>query len=115
MVSAGMMTLTDTLAGGIVLTAAGRFQSTPLKTACLLQCRVPVRFLTERRRPGTSSAFLMGIEHGAYCIACCWFRMVLLFVGGITNLYWIVGLAAFVAVEKLARWGTASRGSPVPR
>lgn len=110
-----MMTLTDTLAGGIFLTAAGIFQFTPLKSACLSQCRAPVRFLTERRRPGTSSAFLMGIERGTYCLACFWFRMVLLLVGGIMNLYWIVGLAAFFAVEKLAPWRTASRGSPVPR
>lgn len=105
LVSAGMMTLTDTLAGGMVLIAAGVFQFTPLKAACLTQCRAPVRFLTERRRPGASGAFHMGIEHGAYCLGCCWFLMALLFVGGIMNLYWIVGLAAFVAIEKLAPWG----------
>jgi len=104
-VSASMMVLIDTVPGGLVLIAAGLFQFTPLKTACLEHCRTPVKFLTERRRPGVSGAFWMGVEHGAYCLGCCWFLMALLFAGGIMNLYWIVGLAAFVALEKLTPWG----------
>jgi predicted metal-binding membrane protein len=104
-VSATMMTLIDTLPGGLVLIAAGAFQFTPLKAACLTQCRDPIRFLTDRRRPGVTGAFRMGMDHGAYCLGCCWFLMALLFVGGIMNLYWIVGLATFVAVEKLAPQG----------
>ena len=47
----------------------------------------------------------MGVEHGAYCLGCCWILMALLFVGGIMNLYWIVGLAVLVALEKLTPWG----------
>jgi len=46
-------------------------------------------------------AFLMGIDHGAYCLGCCWFLMALLFVGGIMNLYWIIGLTVYVLMEKL--------------
>ena len=41
----------------------------------------------------------------AYCLGCCWVLMALLFVGGIMNLYWIVGLAAFAALEKLTSHG----------
>jgi len=48
---------------------------------------------------------LMGAEHGSYCLGCCWFLMALLFVGGVMNLYWIVGLAFYVLVEKLLPWG----------
>ena len=44
----------------------------------------------------------MGVEHGAFCLGCCWFLMGLLFYGGVMNLYWIVGLAAYVLLEKLA-------------
>ncbi len=40
------------------------------------------------------------MEHGAFCLGCCWFLMGLLFYGGVMNLYWIVGLAAFVLLEK---------------
>ena len=50
-------------------------------------------------------AFRMGLEHGAYCLGCCWFLMGLLFFGGIMNLYWIIGLAAFVLLEKTAPMG----------
>jgi predicted metal-binding membrane protein len=104
-VSATMMTLTQTIPGAIVLIAAGVFQFTPLKQACLRHCRSPVEFITQRRRGGTSGAFTMGIEHGVYCLGCCWFLMALLFVGGIMNLYWIVGLTAFVTIEKLVSHG----------
>ena len=99
------MTLIDSLPGGMVLIAAGLFQFTPLKQACLSHCQSPARFLTERRRSGHRGAFKMGLEHGIYCLGCCWFLMTLLFVGGIMNLYWIVGLAAFVAFEKLTPYG----------
>jgi predicted metal-binding membrane protein len=105
LVSPSMMTLVGTVPGGLVLLAAGVFQFTPLKAACLRHCRSPARFLTERRRRGRRGSFLMGVEHGAYCLGCCWFLMALLFVGGVMNLYWIAGLAAFVAVEKLTRFG----------
>lgn len=100
-VSATMMTLINSLPGSIVLIAAGLFQFTPLKQACLSHCQSPAKFLTERRRPGHSGAFIMGLEHGTYCLGCCWFLMALLFVGGIMNLYWIVGLALYVLAEKI--------------
>jgi len=105
LVSPGMMTLTGSAPGALLLIAAGLFQFTPLKSACLHHCRTPAEFLTRRRRPGLSGAFVMGAEHGAYCVACCWFLMALLFVGGIMNLYWIVGLTAFVAIERLTPFG----------
>ncbi|WP_245770568.1 DUF2182 domain-containing protein [Roseovarius azorensis] len=104
-VSATMMTLTDTVPGAIVLILAGLFQFSSLKQACLDHCRSPARFITMRRRSGAVGAFRMGLEHGLYCLGCCWFLMALLFVGGIMNLYWIVGLAAFVAIEKLTPFG----------
>ena len=44
----------------------------------------------------------MGAHHGMYCLGCCWALMALLFVGGIMNLYWIVGIAFYVLLEKLA-------------
>ena len=43
----------------------------------------------------------MGVEHGAFCFGCCWFLTALLFVGGIMNLYWIIGLTLYVLLEKL--------------
>lgn len=98
------------LVGGLLI-AAGLWQLTPIKNACLQHCRSPVQFLTQRRRTGNYGALVMGMEHGTYCLGCCWLLMALLFVGGIMSLYWIVGLAVYVLGEKLlpaghraARW-----------
>ena len=71
-----------------------------MKHACLKHCRSPLQFITHHWRNGTLGAFRMGIDHGVFCLACCWFLMSLLFVGGVMNLYWIVGLAVFVLLEK---------------
>lgn len=96
----GMMVTSSTWLGGAILIAAGIWQLTPMKTACLRHCRTPLSFVIQHWRPGTLGAFRMGIEHGAYCLGCCWFLMGLLFFGGIMNLYWIIGLAVFVLIEK---------------
>ncbi len=57
---------------GVVLIAAGLYQWTPMKQACLARCRSPIHFLSQRWRPGRWGALRMGIEHGAYCVGCCW-------------------------------------------
>jgi predicted metal-binding membrane protein len=95
-----MMASTSGLFAGMLLLAAGIYQLTPLKHACLQHCRSPLQFITQHWRHGTVGAFRMGIDHGAFCTVCCWFLMALLFVGGVMNLYWIVGLALFVLLEK---------------
>lgn len=105
LVAAGTMALTGSLPGAAVLIAAGAFQFTPMKAACLGRCRGPAEFIADHHRPGLSGGFRMGFSHGIFCLGCCWFLMALLFVGGIMNLYWIVGLAAFVTVEKLTPFG----------
>ena len=62
-------------------------------------------FLARNWRKGTLGAFQMGFEHGIYCIGCCWVLMGLLFYGGVMELRWIVGLAIYVAIEKLVPAG----------
>jgi predicted metal-binding membrane protein len=88
------------LTAGLLL-AAGVWQFSPIKNACLRYCRSPVDFITRHRRPGNRGALVMGLHHGTYCLGCCWFLMALLFAGGVMNLYWIAGLAIFVLIEKL--------------
>ncbi len=95
-----MMVSTSIVLGGLLLIAAGVWQLTPLKHACLKHCRSPLHFLSHHWRKGRWGAIRMGVEHGAFCLGCCWFLMILLFYGGVMNLYWIVGLAAFVLLEK---------------
>jgi predicted metal-binding membrane protein len=95
-----MLVSASVILGGGVLIAAGIYQLTPLKQACLKHCRSPLQFVLTRWRGGASGAFRMGLEHGAYCVGCCWFLMGLLFFGGVMNLYWIAGIAIFVLLEK---------------
>ena len=85
--------------------SAGVYQWTPLKHACLKHCRSPLQFLSHGFRKGAGGALRMGLEHGAFCVGCCWVLMGLLFVGGVMNLLWIAGIAAFVLIEKLAPFG----------
>ena len=77
------------------------YQLTPLKNACLSKCRSPAQFLVEHRRTGPLGPLLLGMEHGAYCVGCCWVLMALLFTVGLMNLLWVAVIAAFVLVEKL--------------
>jgi predicted metal-binding membrane protein len=100
-----MMVSTSSTLGGLLLIAAGVFQVTPLKRACLMQCRSPLSFLMSHWREGRWGPFILGVMHGTYCVACCWLLMVLLFVAGVMNLFWMAGIALFVLVEKAALKG----------
>ena len=102
-----MLETTNVWLGAGILVAAGLWQLTPMKTVCLRHCRSPLGFLIGNWHSGRWGALRMGLEHGAYCLGCCWFLMALLFFGGVMNLFWIVGLAAFVLLEKtipLGHW-----------
>ena len=91
----------STGAAALALIVAGVYQLTPLKRSCLARCRNPFEFFMTRWRAGPGGAFRMGLEHGAYCVGCCWALMLLLFVAGVMNLAWVALIAAFVFVEKL--------------
>lgn len=93
------------LMAALLFAAAGLYQFSPLKHACLAKCRSPAQFLVDRHRPGRWGAFRMGIEHGAYCIGCCWALMALLFAFGVMNLLWVAALAAYVLAEKVVPAG----------
>ena len=100
-----MMASTSPLLGAGLLLAAGIYQLTPFKNACLRHCRSPVHSLMQHWRRGTSGAFMMGFHHGVYCIGCCWLLMALLFVFGVMNLVWIAVLSVFVLLEKVVPRG----------
>jgi predicted metal-binding membrane protein len=88
-----------------ILIAAGTYQLSPFKDACLTRCRSPAVILSRHFRPGALGAFRIGVLHGAYCVGCCWLLMALLFVGGVMNLIWVAGLTLLVAAEKLLPGG----------
>ena len=86
---------------GAVLIAAGVYQATPLKDACLKGCQTPISFLLTRWRPGLRGAVDLGAKHAAYCIGCCWMLFAVLFVVGVMAIAWMALLTALIFVEKL--------------
>ena len=93
------------LAGAVLLAAAGIYQLTPLKYACLARCQTPIGFLLGEWRDGNRGAIVMGLRHGLFCLGCCWVLMALLFVGGVMNLAWVAAIAAFVLMERVVPAG----------
>ena len=102
-----MMSSANDLFGGLVLVAAGLYQWSPLKYACLTYCQSPLGFLIGRGgfRESPWGSLKLGAEHGTFCVGCCWGLMALLFVGGVMNLLWIAGLTIFVLLEKIVPAG----------
>jgi predicted metal-binding membrane protein len=101
-----MMTSVSPFASGALLIAAGIFQWSSLKNACLSHCRTPLSFLMTDWREGKAGALGMGLKHGVFCTGCCWLLMMLLFVAGVMNILWIAVLSLFVLVEKIAPTGS---------
>lgn len=99
------MATTSPIWGGLILTAAGLFQFSPLKHACLAHCRSPSSFFMTEWREGKGGAVRMGLRHGGFCVVCCWLLMALLFVAGVMNLLWIAAIAAYVLLEKVIPGG----------
>jgi predicted metal-binding membrane protein len=102
-----MMESASNILGGLVLVAAGLYQWTPFKDACLSHCRSPLDFIMKHGgfRRQITGALALGFRHGLYCIGCCWAVMALLFVGGVMNLLWIAALAALVLLENVMPFG----------
>jgi predicted metal-binding membrane protein len=90
---------------GTVLVAAGVYQWTPLKDACLRHCRSPTEFLVRHFHPGTLGAVRTGVRHGLFCLGCCWMLTALLFVGGLMNVAWVGAIALLALLEKTMPWG----------
>jgi predicted metal-binding membrane protein len=98
------------LTGGVVLVAAV-YEVTPAKYACLRRCRSPLSFLLGAWRDGAAGALRMGLEHGAWCVGCCWALMAALFVIGVMSVAWMAFVAALIAAEKLLPWRRAAVGT----
>jgi predicted metal-binding membrane protein len=105
LVSSMMLWSRSAIFSAAVLAAAGAYQLSPLRHACLNHCRGPAQFLAQHMRAGKLGALTMGFEHGAWCVGCCWMLMALLFVFGVMNLLWIALLAVLVLAERLAPSG----------
>jgi predicted metal-binding membrane protein len=93
------------VAGGMIAGAA-LYELTPVKAACLRHCREPDLLVVH---PGGVGALRMGIEHGGFCVGCCWALMAALFALGVMSLGWMILIAALIAADKLLPWSFLSR------
>jgi predicted metal-binding membrane protein len=97
------------LALGVTLIVAGLYQLTPLKQACLRQCQSPIGFLMSHWRAGKSGAVRMGLQHGLFCLGCCWALFAVLVAAGVMSLAWMLLLTLVVFAEKVIRPGAWSQ------
>jgi len=97
-----------------ILILAGLFQFTEIKYKCLDKCRSPLSFIIEHWQGKREkwNAFMLGVDHGIFCIGCCWALMLLMFVVGFGSLFWMLLLALVMGIEKNVRWGRKI-GNPV--
>lgn len=113
LMSAGMKASTPVVAG-LLLAAAGLYQLSTVKLACLTRCRSPLDFLLTEWRDGRWGAFVMGLRHGSFCTGCCWGLMALLFALGVMNLAWVAVISVVVLLEKVNPQGVwLARGTGV--
>ncbi len=98
-----MMVSTSPILSGTILTIAGIFQFTPFKNSCLDFCRSPLNFLMTHWKEGGLGALRMGLEHGGFCLGCCWALMVVLFATGVMNFLWIALISIFVLLENVVK------------
>jgi predicted metal-binding membrane protein len=90
---------------GAAIAAAGVYELTPLKRVCLRHCRSPLHFVLFGWRGGRAGALRMGLEHGAYCVGCCWGLMLIMFALGVMSLLWMAAVAAVIFVQKVLPGG----------
>ncbi len=91
--------------GGAVVALAGVYQLSPLKRSCLSKCRTPIQFIMSSWRDGYGGSFRMGLEHGAYCLGCCWLLFVILFPLGMMNVAAMAVITLLIFAEKSLRVG----------
>ena len=88
------------LSAGLLI-VAGLYQLTPLKNACLARCRSPFGAVLAGSARRTSG-LLDGVRNGMACLGCCFALMGVLFVVGVMSLPWVLLIAGYVTLEKIA-------------
>ncbi len=83
-----------------LLIAAGVWQLTPLKDRCLAKCVSPIGFFLLHMKKGLPGAFRMGMEHGYYCVGCCWMYMLVMLGVGAMSILSMLLLASLITIEK---------------
>ena len=86
---------------GALFVAAGLYQFSALKHACLTQCQRPFPFFFAHWETTARGVFCLGLKQGLYCLGCCWAMMALMFAVGAMNVLWMATLGIVMTTEKL--------------
>jgi predicted metal-binding membrane protein len=100
LLDAGMASASDLFSGAIFI-AAGLYQFSALKQACLSQCQRPFPFLFTHWSTTARGVFRLGLKQGLYCVGCCWAMMLVMFAVGVMNVIWMAGLGIVMTIEKV--------------
>lgn len=103
------MASTSTLFSGAVFMAAGAYQFSALKHACVTRCQQPLPFFAANWSPRPREVFRLGVRQGLYCVGCCWAMMLVMFAVGAMNIVWMAALGFIMAAEKVAATSRFSR------
>lgn len=99
------MAVRSAVAAGLIVAVAGLYQATPLKRGCLDLCHRLCDDVPGAQRGPAWDPARAGLRYGVSCLGCCAALMALLFVGGLMNVLWIVGITVWVLAERTFRWG----------
>lgn len=104
--------LEDGAMRGAALMLVGAYQWTPLKRSCLKHCESPVAFFLSHWRDGVRGAALMGVQHGTYCVGCCWLLMLSMLALGAMDVLSMAGFTLFALAEMyVPEWRPLSRAA----
>jgi predicted metal-binding membrane protein len=88
------------LFSGAIFIAAGIYQFSTLKHACLRQCRSPFPFFFTNWTTTGRGVFRLGVKQGLYCLGCCWAMMLVMFAVGVMSVIWMAALGIVMTLEK---------------
>ena len=94
------------LFSGVIFIAAGIYQFSALKHACLQQCQQPFPFFFSQWSTTPRGVLKLGLSQGLYCLGCCWAMMLVMFAVGVMNVIWMAALGMVMTIEKI---GTGKR------
>lgn len=95
------MSSTSNLFSSVIFIAAGLYQFSALKHACLRQCRSPFSFFFANWQTSARGVFRLGVRQGLYCLGCCWAMMAVMFSVGVMNVIWMAALGIVMTIEKM--------------
>jgi len=106
LIRAGVLTPTfaasSALLSGAIFIAAGAYQFSELKHACLKACQQPFQFFFVNWTTSARGVFRLGFRQGLFCLGCCWAMMLVMFAVGAMNVAWMAALGAIMTIEKMS-------------